>query len=999
MKRFREILKETTLWSRLDFIVDEAKNAWLRDLGKNDFLHSKSIELILDRLVPDDIKTNQDLFDHGEIFLLLVSVYLHDIGRKQKNEHHEIESYEQIRKSPERFHLRDVFEANAVAQICAAHADNSVWPINKCDPNYGIIDLTSSGRTFNLQRLGALMRIGDELDNAYVRVRGITDENGSVRRLIRDINPQPKKAIIEIQAEPRTWEDWELLSDVKEYTQRRLKEVRPYLRELSLDYYQVWLQPGEFKAPLSLPRPISAYEGMIESVAILLEHNYTSVEMLATIGDCEVSILCTDNNFGIITRTAVLVTPGLDESQAHEFAGALSYLQKENLISTGLVVVNTQPDSKVVSFITRRGFHLRSLNDLLVGVYDFTPAMDHYIREYEKKEIFQDGLFISTEATFESEEEEREILTYVEKWVKSPHGVQVTLLGDYGSGKTTICERIAYEHAKAYKSSPNSRRIPVLVSLKEIGRVSSIEAVITNLFVNKLGIEISYRTFEALNKAGRFLLILDGFDEMGRLLDEDSVLTGFRLIDSLVEQGSKIILTCRTHFFKDTLQVHTLHEGSPLYESIDGKHGYELLFLNPFTPEQVNEYIEKWSPDHNESYKSLLRDIYNLADLATRPVLLNMIVKTIPQLDITKTSTFNVASLYEMYIRFWLERDDWRSKFDVYQRRALAESMSNYLFWTSNYSLHYSEIPGLLKKWTKSRTAYDIEVLDYELRTCNFLKRDHSGNYSFVHKSFMEYLLAHLLCEQLFDENHDVSVQWLLPIEIDAQREQVTSTKASDELQAFVFQIAQTRLSKMTSASLINLVGFRRRTAEIICRVIKYHRLVGFGRFYATLLMDVGRNVNRRSLVRLILSSDMSEDIVLSLTTLVKSSSYIHHMWELLSLLKDYASKKQRVLLETLEFAIDEREGELWKKSRSKKVSDYPYTRAKRNEKLDEVLARLTNADEVYEDRKKFHRAWYRKKHEYDQQIKRKKRLKRQKKLEDSSPAPKKRDKKKRGKR
>jgi hypothetical protein len=997
MMHFRETLRGTTLWSRLDFFVEEAKNTWLRELGKNDFLHSRSIELVLDRLVPDDIKTNQDLFDHGEVFLLLVSVYLHDIGRKQNNEQHEIESYQQIRENPSRFHL-DVFEANAIAQICAAHAPESVWPINRCDPNYGIAGLTSSGRTFNLRRLGALLRIGDELDNAYVRVRGTSAEISSIRRLIRDINPQPTKGIIEIQAEPQTWEDAELLFNMREYTQRRLKEVQPYLKELHLDYYQIWLDLGEFKAPLSLPRPISAYEDLIETTASLLEPIYTSVDLLTKIEDCEISILCTQNNFGMITRTAVLVTPSLNKSQANEFVGALSYLQKERLISTGLVVVNTEPDSEVALILTGRGFHLKTLKDLLLGRYNFTPAMDRYIREYEQKEIFQHDLFVSTGASFESGEEAGEVLTYVEKWCNSPYGVQITLLGDFGSGKTTICERIAYEHAKAHKINPTSMRVPLLVSLKEIGRASSIEAVITNLLVNKLHIEISYKTFEALNKAGRFLLILDGFDEMSGLVDGDSVLTGFRMIDSLVEQHSKVILTCRTHFFKDTVQIHALHEGSPLYKSIDKKQGYELLFVNSFTQEQVNEYIEKWSPSDSERYKRPLHEIYNLADLAIRPVLLYMIVKTIPQLAIGNVDSLNASSLYEMYIRFWLERDDWRSQLDVYHRRSLAESVSNYMFVTGKYSIHYSEIPLLLKEWMKSETAYNMDILDYELRTCNFLKRDPFGYYKFAHKSFMEYLLAYLLCEQLFSGTQEISVQWFLPLEINSQ-DQGELIQPSAEIESFVLQIAQVKLSKLTWIALTNLIGARKRAAEIVCRIIEHLHLDGFGCFYATLLLDPKYKVDRKFLVQQTLNSDSLKNTVSSLIASIKSCSNINYLWDLFRLFSDYSNTNQQELLAELEHAIDKREEELYEtESTSKKVSAYPYTRDKRNDKLREVLAPFTTPDKIYVERKIFYRNWYRDKHEYDQQVKINEDRDKKRQLKDSIPAPKKRERKKRKK-
>src|SRR5208337_3507138 len=115
-----------------------------------------------------------------------------------------------------------------------------------------------------------------------------------------------------------------------------------------------------------------------------------------------------------------------------------------------------------------------------------------------------------------------------------------------------------------------------------IGSLNSIESAITDHFVNNLKININYKTFESLNKAGVFLMILDGFDEMPWPVNEKNVFRAFKEIDKLVSPKSKIILTCRTHFFKNIQEIHEIHKGTILYESIKDKFGYDLIFINPF---------------------------------------------------------------------------------------------------------------------------------------------------------------------------------------------------------------------------------------------------------------------------------------------------------------------------------------------------------------------------------------------------------------------------------
>lgn len=83
-----------------------------------------------------------------------------------------------------------------------------------------------------------------------------------------------------------------------------------------------------------------------------------------------------------------------------------------------------------------------------------------------------------------------------------------------------------------------------------------------------------------------------------------------------------------------------------------------------------------------------------MQDLVTRPVLVNMVAKTVPQLrqlggtSGTLAEQVNSATLYELYISFWLKRDDWRSNLDVAERRAL--------FLSGETHLHYFELLELL---------------------------------------------------------------------------------------------------------------------------------------------------------------------------------------------------------------------------------------------------------------------------------------------------------------
>lgn len=236
--------KRKDLYDRFHLLAIDASNTVLRELGKNDSVHSKAVMQLLDKLIPDEVLTNPDLLPPEGIYLLLVAVYLHDVGRSDPVGHHAINSYEMIKNDPNRFCLYEPFVPKAVAEICAAHAPEHIWPIDSCQKEYGIEGLCA--RPLNLSHLGALLRIADELDNTYLRVRGINSEKGSPREIIRFINPKPEVKQIEIQSEPMSKADFDHLQGICRYTNKILSEVRHKLAEMRIYYDQVVLTPESF---------------------------------------------------------------------------------------------------------------------------------------------------------------------------------------------------------------------------------------------------------------------------------------------------------------------------------------------------------------------------------------------------------------------------------------------------------------------------------------------------------------------------------------------------------------------------------------------------------------------------------------------------------------------------------------------------------------------------------------------------------------------------------
>jgi len=537
MVRFREILEDTIFEDRINLLIDDAKNNWLRDLGKNDFIHSNSVENNLDRLVPDEIKINENIFDKAEIFLLLYSVYLHDIGRSEDEHHHEKETYHQILDNPEKYGLKNEFEAYAVAEVCYGHAKESEKPIKSIRTNYGIAGL--SNKPLNLQFLAALLRLADEVDNAYIRVRGIKGQKGSIRNLIRYIGFDTSRWIIEFQSEPITWKDWIELKIIRNYTQTRLNEIKDILELNGILYYQIWLDPKDFLI-IQTPKPKDVeLEELKRFVGSLL-----SDEPFYDKKCCghTIDIYYEEKFKSQSYRNAVFLNKEIDEDLVYGYKEIFKNLRSSDEIEQGLVVVETI-NEEIYNVAKKEHISVITVYDLVQKVADFSGYLKNYIKLYEETPIFKKDCYIPLTAVLETKEGVGVIDDYLDVWLRSEGQLQLTILGDYGTGKSTVAKRLAYRQAKRYLDNPINERIPVVIELKNYQKSVSLESLITDLLINKYSVEIkNFNAFKHLNEAGKLLLILDGFDEMASRVDYKITLANFREFDKLISENSKLVL-------------------------------------------------------------------------------------------------------------------------------------------------------------------------------------------------------------------------------------------------------------------------------------------------------------------------------------------------------------------------------------------------------------------------------------------------------------------------
>ncbi|MFN7992502.1 MAG: SUMF1/EgtB/PvdO family nonheme iron enzyme [Bryobacteraceae bacterium] len=341
---------------------------------------------------------------------------------------------------------------------------------------------------------------------------------------------------------------------------------------------------------------------------------------------------------------------------------------------------------------------------------------------------------------------------FVDKWLASPERNHLSLLGDFGTGKTWFTKRLAWRLAQA-----PGERIPVTIALRDYSRAYDIEQVLTDAFTNRFDVKLGagFKTVRRLNDEGRLLLIFDGFDEMERRAsDYRTALENFWEIAKLVSPRAKILLTCRTAFFRHRNEEENvlkserggvkLLKGDDVIDLSDRRE-FEVAHLSEFDEAQIAEALRRLSPGGWEPLLGKIHALPNIEDLAHRPVLLGMIAETVPRLS--PDEDLNLATLYQHYTDVLLERVE---SIPAGERQFFVEELAWEMQKSGRLSVPYSEFPEkVVAHFSLKDDPAKAAFFERDIRTRSLMVRDDAGNYRFAHKSMLEFFVARKLSRML----------------------------------------------------------------------------------------------------------------------------------------------------------------------------------------------------------------------------------------------------------
>ncbi|MDJ0705546.1 MAG: NACHT domain-containing protein, partial [Leptolyngbyaceae cyanobacterium MO_188.B28] len=345
---------------------------------------------------------------------------------------------------------------------------------------------------------------------------------------------------------------------------------------------------------------------------------------------------------------------------------------------------------------------------------------------------------------------------YVNQWLADSSKEHLSVLGEFGTGKTWFALHYAwltlqrYIHAK--QRGVERPRLPLVIPLRDYAKAVSVESLFSEFFFRKHQIPLpGYDAFVQLNRMGKLLLIFDGFDEMAARIDPQAMIDNFWELAKVAAPGTKAILTCRTEHFPDAIEGRKLLNAE-LKASTANLTGeppqFEVLELAKFSDQQIAELLgRKAKADGAEKVIGNPQ----LLDLARRPVMVDLILEALPEIEMDKP--IDMARVYLYAVTKKMDRDikSERTFTSLADKLYFLCELSWEMLSTDRMSLNYRAFPERLLQMFADQVKEE-KALDhwrFDMMGQTMLIRNSEGDYSPAHRSLLEFFAAYKIVASL----------------------------------------------------------------------------------------------------------------------------------------------------------------------------------------------------------------------------------------------------------
>jgi Domain of unknown function (DUF4062)/Pentapeptide repeats (9 copies)/NACHT domain len=457
------------------------------------------------------------------------------------------------------------------------------------------------------------------------------------------------------------------------------------------------------------------------------------------------------------TRTLVRAIAGEIQSPHVDLARAAA---KEKSLDEVWVVAlrRVSPAARAVAE-THDNVLLYTLDELIEEDVDFDRYFEWLDTEVQAADI--DRFYvplavtvneIDASGTLRSNSTHDNISNYVDQWMEDTDGEHLSLLGEFGTGKSWFAFKYAHDMVAKYREAQKRGlarpRVPLLIRLREYARgFKDVGALLTEFVFREHQVNIrSFAVLETLNRMGRLLFIFDGFDEMAARVDQQKMVDNFWSLASVLGPGSKAILTCRTEYFQFAKQAREVLSGnlrgSSMKELFETTR-FQVASLEMFDEARLRTVLSRRSND--EKLIEAVLSNQTLIDLGRRPVMVDLLIEAMPGLE---AETADLAKVYYQAVQRKMERDIslGRTFTSMADKIFFMCEISWEMLSTKELKINYKHIPDRIREYFGSRVSTaEEDHWRHDLLSQTMLVRDDDGYYRPAHKSLIEFFSAYKL--------------------------------------------------------------------------------------------------------------------------------------------------------------------------------------------------------------------------------------------------------------
>jgi hypothetical protein len=324
--------------------------------------------------------------------------------------------------------------------------------------------------------------------------------------------------------------------------------------------------------------------------------------------------------------------------------------------------------------------------------------------------------------------EDMPALKALDRWLASRDRTAL-VLGEYGSGKSTtlatwcvrLWERDAHPKPLLCNLAGEASSDPILLLLKA-AEVEDTPA--------------SRAAMALLVEAGELLPCFDDFAEMEPRSRAEDMADALTSLLAVAGETGRVLISS---------------SDSSLEKVLGEAPGTFRMTLRRFNPDQVKELIGKVLGSEKEVRHALQRisATYDLMDLASRPLLLELILQSLDRID--PSARISPADLYDAYLDRWLThppgQDDSLSQ---HQQRVLGEALAEALWKSGDSSCSWEDLRQTVRERLDPvlPEAPPSDAALREIAGGAFFVRE-GDRLRFAHRSFLEFFFARSLAATL----------------------------------------------------------------------------------------------------------------------------------------------------------------------------------------------------------------------------------------------------------